>query len=92
MSNTVCPHDDQVDLSVFHQPPGHIIADNSNADTCLNQRLSPQLVATDRDIDNFVSFLRAFEELGVYHIQFNVISSDALRRRMITIGTLISNK
>ncbi|MFC1933721.1 glycyl radical protein [Chloroflexota bacterium] len=50
--------------------------------TCLNQRLSPQLVATDRDLDNFLSFLRAFEELGVYHIQFNVISADVLRKAM----------
>lgn len=50
--------------------------------TCLNQRLSPQLVATDRDVDNLIAFLRALEELGVYHIQFNVISSDALRKAM----------
>ncbi|MFC1986801.1 glycyl radical protein [Chloroflexota bacterium] len=50
--------------------------------TCLNQRLSPQMVATDRDLDNFVSFLRAFEELGVYHIQFNVISAALLRKAM----------
>ena len=48
----------------------------------MNLRLSPQMVATDRDIDNFVAFLRTFEELGVYHIQFNVISSDTLRKAM----------
>ncbi len=48
----------------------------------INVRLSPQLVATERDLDNFVSFLRAFEELGVYHVQFNVVSSDLLRRAM----------
>ncbi len=48
----------------------------------LNLRLSPQLVATDRDIDNFVSFLRAIEELGIYHTQFNVVSSDLLRKAM----------
>lgn len=50
--------------------------------TSLNQRLSPQLLATERDIDNFVSFLRACEELGVYHIQFNVMTSDLLKRAM----------
>jgi formate C-acetyltransferase len=48
----------------------------------LNLRLSPQLVATDRDIDNFVSFLRAIEELGIYHSQFNVVSSKLLRKAM----------
>lgn len=45
----------------------------------LNLRLSPQLVAGDRDLDNFVAFLKAAEELGVYHTQFNVVSSDLLR-------------
>jgi formate C-acetyltransferase len=48
----------------------------------LNLRLSPQLVATDRDIDNFVSFLRATEELGIYHTQFNIVSSNTLREAM----------
>lgn len=31
---------------------------------------------------NFVAFLRTFEELGVHHIQFNVITADLLRRAM----------
>lgn len=48
----------------------------------MNLRLSPQLLATDRDIDNFVAFLRSVEELGIYHIQFNVIKSDTLRKAM----------
>jgi formate C-acetyltransferase len=48
----------------------------------LNQRLSPQVVATDEDMDRFVAFMRSFEELGVYHIQFNVVSSDLLRKAM----------
>jgi pyruvate formate-lyase/glycerol dehydratase family glycyl radical enzyme len=48
----------------------------------LNLRLSRQLIATDRDLDNFVSFLRAIEELGIYHTQFNVISSELLRKAM----------
>ncbi len=48
----------------------------------MNLRLSPQLMATDRDLDNFISFLRTVEELGIYHIQFNVISSDTLRKAM----------
>ncbi len=50
--------------------------------TSLNMRLSPQLLATDRDVDNFVAFLRTVEELGVFHIQFNVISSATLRKAM----------
>ena len=48
----------------------------------LNLRLSPQLVATERDINNLMSFLRAIEEEGIYHIQFNIISSESLRKAM----------
>ena len=48
----------------------------------LNLRLSPQLVATERDIDNLMSFLRAIEEEGIYHVQFHIISSEALRKAM----------
>ena len=48
----------------------------------INLRLSPQLLATERDLDNFVSLLRAVEKLGVFHIQFNVISTDVLRKAM----------
>ena len=29
-----------------------------------------------------MSFLRAIEEQGIYHIQFNIITSDALRKAM----------
>ena len=48
--------------------------------TALNQRLTPQMLATDEDIDKFVDYMRTCEKLGIYHIQFNVISSEALKR------------
>jgi formate C-acetyltransferase len=48
----------------------------------LNLRLSPQLVATYRDVENMMSFLRAIEEQGIYHVQFNIITSEALRKAM----------
>ena len=48
----------------------------------LNLRLSPQLVATKRDINNMMAFLRAIEEQGIYHVQFNIISSEVLRKAM----------
>jgi formate C-acetyltransferase len=48
----------------------------------LNLRLSPQLVATERDIDNLMAFIRAIEEEGIYHVQFNIITSEALRKAM----------
>ncbi len=48
----------------------------------LNLRLSPQLVATERDINNLIAFLRAIEAQGIYHVQFNIISSALLRKAM----------
>ena len=48
----------------------------------LNLRLSPQLIATERDVDNIMSFLRAIENEGVYHVQFNIISSEELKKAM----------
>jgi formate C-acetyltransferase len=45
----------------------------------INLRLSPELFMTEADLDGFVAFVRACEELGIYHVQFNVISSDLLR-------------
>jgi formate C-acetyltransferase len=46
----------------------------------LNQRLNPQLLATERDVENFVAYIRGAEELGVYHAQYNIISSEVLRK------------
>jgi formate C-acetyltransferase len=40
------------------------------------------MVATEHDIENLMSFLRAIEEQGVYHVQFNIITSEALRKAM----------
>jgi pyruvate formate-lyase/glycerol dehydratase family glycyl radical enzyme len=48
----------------------------------INLRLNPQLLATEKDLDNFVAFLRTAEEWGIYHMQFNVVSSDLLRMAM----------
>jgi formate C-acetyltransferase len=48
----------------------------------LNQKLHPQMVATERDMDNFVAYLKAFQELGINHIQFNIITADLLRKAM----------
>lgn len=47
--------------------------------TLLNQRLTPQILATEEDVQRFVDYLRAFEALGDYHIQFNIIDCDTLR-------------
>jgi formate C-acetyltransferase len=47
--------------------------------TLLNQKFSPQLLATDKGIDNLVHLIRSYFTMGGHHIQFNVISAQTLR-------------
>lgn len=44
----------------------------------LNQRIVPSLLTTDEDIDKFVAYMRSFEELGIFHVQFNIVDSSVL--------------
>ena len=49
---------------------------------CLNQRLSPQMLTTEEDIDRFVAFIQGCSKSGIAEIQFNVISSEVLKKAM----------
>ena len=49
---------------------------------CMNQRMSPQMLATDEDIEKFVDYIMAINDNPVAEIQFNVISSKVLRKAM----------
>jgi formate C-acetyltransferase len=44
---------------------------------CLNQKLSPALLS-DKYRDAFLTFMRTFVDLGIHHIQFNIIDRDIL--------------
>ncbi len=52
--------------------------------TLLNMRFSPSVLKEDRDIAKFANFLRAYCLAGGYHIQFNVVSSDLLKKAQKT--------
>ncbi len=45
----------------------------------LNMRFIPESLAGDENLDKFVSFLRVSQKKGIYHDQFNVVSSKVLR-------------
>ena len=45
----------------------------------LNMRFSPDALADEENLERFISFLRVSQKKGIYHNQFNVISSDTLR-------------
>ena len=47
--------------------------------TLLNQKFSPQLLATEDGLNKLAYLIRTYFRLDGHHIQFNVISADALR-------------
>lgn len=47
--------------------------------TLLNMKFLPQFFKTQAGIEKFTSFLRAFVELGISHVQFNVLNEADLR-------------
>jgi formate C-acetyltransferase len=46
--------------------------------TLLNQKLNPQLLATEEGREKLAKLVRTYFELGGHHIQFNVIDKDTL--------------
>jgi pyruvate formate-lyase/glycerol dehydratase family glycyl radical enzyme len=51
----------------------------STGGTLLNQKFTPQLLQTDKGINNLVHLVRSYFTLGGHHIQFNVITAQTLR-------------
>jgi formate C-acetyltransferase len=48
--------------------------------TLLNQKFSPQLFEKDRYIDKIVALIRSYFKMNGHHVQFNVISSNTLKK------------
>lgn len=49
---------------------------------CMNQRMSPQMLATDEDVEKFTYYIMGINDNSVAEIQFNVISSEVLKKAM----------
>jgi len=47
--------------------------------TLLNQKFSPQLLESEKGIDNLSYLIRSYFRMGGHHIQFNVITAQTLR-------------
>lgn len=45
----------------------------------LNQRLTPEMLRSEEDLDAFVDYLQTANDLGVFHVQFNVIDGELMR-------------
>ena len=48
--------------------------------TLLNVKLAPELLKTERNLKNLAAIIRAYFALGAFHVQFNVISAETLRK------------
>ncbi len=48
--------------------------------TLMNVKLAPELLQSERSQRNLASIIRAYFALGAFHVQFNVISADTLRK------------
>ena len=46
-------------------------------------RLDPVSVEGDTGLARIVQIIRTFVDLNIYHIQFNVVSSDTLKRAQV---------
>ena len=84
LSDTSSPEHgmDKLGPSAVVRSNGKLPIARNSIGNCLNQRLSPQLLATEEDMDRFVSFVQSLGELGLAEIQFNVISSELLKKAM----------
>ncbi|MEA2005891.1 MAG: trans-4-hydroxy-L-proline dehydratase [Acidobacteriota bacterium] len=47
--------------------------------TLLNQKFTPQILASDEGINKLAHLIRAYFKLDGHHVQFNVLSADTLR-------------
>lgn len=48
--------------------------------TLLNIKLSPELLKTDQGLRSLVALIKGYFSLGAFHVQFNVISTETLRK------------
>lgn len=62
-------------LSVAHLD--HVLVTNG---TQYNQKYHPSTLAGEKGLESLVNLIETFFEAGGYHIQFNVVSADTLRK------------
>jgi len=70
---------DQSGPTVLLKSVGKMDHVNLSGGSILNVKFPPQVVDGERGLQNFISFLRSFVQLKVWHCQFNIVNAETLR-------------
>jgi len=53
---------------------------SSSCGTLLNMKFSPQMLQSKRGRENFINMLKTENSLGGYHVQFNIVNNETLKK------------
>ena len=53
--------------------------EDADGGTLLNLKFDPSVLTGDQGLNRLAAFLRTFLDLGIYHVQFNVVSAETLK-------------
>jgi len=82
LTEGVSPHagTDVVSPTAAMRSAAKINHDIHSGGTLINVKLSPSLLKTDGDLNNLASLIRGYFALGAFHVQFNTVSVETLRK------------
>jgi formate C-acetyltransferase len=82
LTEGVSPHagTDLISPTAAMRSAAKINHDIHSGGTLLNIKLSPSLLETNNDLRNLASLIRGYFSLGAFHVQFNVISTEILKK------------
>lgn len=66
-------------LTAVAKSVGKLDAVRVHQGTVLNQRLNPSMLEKEDKLKLFMQYLRTFMDLGGWHVQFNIVTTDTLR-------------
>ena len=82
LTEGVSPHagTDRTSPTAAMRSAAKINHDAHSGGTLLNLKFTPEMLQSERDLKNLASLIRGYFALGAFHVQFNVISTETLRK------------